>query len=660
MEAFHAESMSLNQTFWAEADTDTRFAVGDQTLWNDIGYGNLPANKRRQFNFNRIKRVVNMISGHQRRNRKSTVIIPVENSDEQTASQLSKVLLWNDQQEGVLETISDAFEGALVTGMNLLQIWVDYRSDPINGNIRVDNTSYNGFLIDPFFRKADLSDCNSLWKRSFLTKRECMSLLPGNVDQIAELPSHEARDGKFQFMPETYGYNMKNLMIYDEYYYRAYRTQKLIVDSQTGETQEWKSNDDEMLKLYLRTYPQVTVINSEVPTVNVAILVQGKVMYDGPNPIGIDSYPFVPVLGYYNPQCPYFPFRIQGVVRGLRDAQYLYNRRKVIELDILESQINSGWVYKENALVNPKDVFLSGQGRGLALKEDAQMTDVQQILAPQIPPSMIQLSEILGKEISEISGVNEELLGSAMDDKAGILSMLRQGAGLTTLQGLFDQLDRSQKLLAKLRMEIVQANFKPGKVQRIIEEAPSPQFFNRSFGKYDAAVEDGMNTTTQRQMQFAQLLQLREIGVPVPDDALLEACTVQDKKKLIDRIVQKQQAAEQMQQMQMQAALQELQAKTNLAQSRAVADQGLGLERLSRIQENKALAVERKASAVKDENLALLNLVKAIKEIDTMDIEQIEKMLTMQSMIKQQEAVSEQESEQKPVQQPAQPVQPTQ
>jgi hypothetical protein len=58
---------------------------------------------------------------------------------------------------------------------------------------------------------------------------------------------------------------------------------------------------------------------------------------------------------------------------------------------------------------------------------------------------MIQLSELLGQEIQQISGVNEELLGSAQDDKAGILSMLRQGAGLTTLQGLFDNLDFATK-----------------------------------------------------------------------------------------------------------------------------------------------------------------------------------------------------------------------
>ena len=638
MEAFYAESLSINQSFWSEAEIDNRFAVGDQTLWNDMGYGNLPANRRRQFNFNRIRRVINMISGHQRRTRKSTIVIPIESSDETTADQFTKLLMWQAQQENTLETISDAFEGALITGMNLLQVWVDYRNDPINGDIKVDNCSYNGFLIDPFFRKPDLSDCNGLWKRSYLTRRECMSLLPDRQEELLKVEGQYTRDDKFQFMPETYGFGQKNLLTYDEFYYRTYRKQKLLADTQTGETMEWKSQSEESLKLYLQTYPTVTVIESEIPTVNVAIVVQGKVMYDGRNPIGIDTYPFVPVLGYYSPQLSSFPWRIQGVVRGLRDAQYLYNRRKIIELDILESQVASGWIYKENALVNPKDVFMSGQGKGIALKADAQMTDVQQIVAPQIPPSMIQLSELLSKEISEISGVNEELTGSAVDDKAGILSMLRQGAGLTTLQGLFDSLDRSQKQLGKIMISIIQSNFGPGKVQRIVGEQPAPQFFNKAFGKFDSAVEEGLNTTTQKQMQFSQLLQLHEAGIAVPADVLLDACTVQDKKKLVDRIKKQQEMQSQMQQAQAQVQLEEVKAKIGLANSRAVADQGLGMERLSRISENKAMAVERRAAAVSDENMALLNLVKAIKEIDSFDIEHMTQLVQMQGMIKAQEA----------------------
>lgn len=633
MSAFYAESITINQSFWGEADTDTRFECGDQTLWNDL-YGNLPVTRRRQFNFNRIRRVVNMISGHQRRNRKSTVVTPVENSDSKTADQFTKVLSWASQQEGILETISDSFQGALVAGMNLLHVWVDYRNDPVSGNIKVDNCSYNSFLLDPFFRKQDLSDCNAIWKRSFVTKKEALSLLPDYKDEVIGLYSQDWRDGKFQFMPESYNYGTKNLLAYDEFYYRDYRKQKMMVDTQTGETMEWKGQDEEGLKLFLQLYPSVTMIEQEVPTVRLSIVVQGKVIYDGPNLLGIDQYPFVPVFAYYNPQLPYYPWRIQGVVRGLRDAQYLYNRRKIIELDILESQVSSGFIYKENALVNPKDVFQAGQGKGIALKEEAQMTDVLPIQAPQIPPSMIQLSEILAREVMEISGVNEELLGSAVDDKAGILSMLRQGAGLTTLQGLFDQLDRSQKLLGKLLIDIIQTNFTPGKVQRIIEEQPTAQFYNKAFGKYDAAVEEGLNTTTQRQMQFAQLLQLRETGVPVPDEVLIEACTVQDKNKLIESIQQQRQSQQQIQEAQIAAQIAKLQADANLSKARAMADEGLGLERVSRIQENQALAVERQAQAKKDEEIGLLNLVKALKEIDDVDINQVEKLLSLARIVK--------------------------
>lgn len=639
MEAFYAQAITINQAFWGEADTDTRFESGDQTVWSDV-YGNLPANRRRQFNFNRIRRVKNMVGGHQRRNRKSTIVVPVENGDAETADQFTKILMWVNNQEGVLETISESFDGALVTGMNFLHVWMDYRNDPVSGNIRVDNCSYNSFLVDPYFRKADMSDCNSIWKRSFLPKRTIISLFPDKAEEIASIPDNDAgsgRDGKFQFMPESYNYGIKNLMTYDEYYYRDYRTQKMLADSITGETTEWMGKDDEQLKLYLAEYPQVTLIEQEVPTVRLAIVVQGKVVFDGPQPSGLDDYPFVPVFAYYNPQMPYMDSRIQGIVRGLRDAQYLYNRRKIIELDILESQMNSGFIYKEDSVVNPLDLYQQqGQGKGIAIKRDANMTDVQPIQAPQIPPSMIELSKILAQEVQEISGVNEELLGSATDDKAGILSMLRQGAGLTTLQILFDQLDHAQKILGKRMIDLIQKNFTPGKVQKILEgERPAPLFYSQAFGTYGAAVEEGLNTTTQKQLELSQRLQLREAGIPISNEDIMEVTTMQGKKKVMENVAKAQQAQEQMQQQQIQLAMQEQQSRIRLSDARATADQGLGVERLSRVEENEALAIERRAAAEKDHDQATLSLIKALKEIDGVDIDQIHKLIALSKLMKE-------------------------
>lgn len=639
MEQAYAESITINQSFWSEADIDSRFKAGDQTLWNDI-YGNLPAFRRRVFNFNRIRRVCNMITGYQRRNRKSTICIPIHDTDQQTADQFSKILIWAMNKDNTLNTLSEAFDGCITTGMNLLSVWMDYRGDPINGDIRVDNVSYNGYLIDPFFKKHDMSDCNFLWTRKWMTKQQIKSLLPDRKKDIESLWANSSRDGKFQFMPESYNYGMKNLLTYDEYWYRDFRTQKLLVDIKTGETMEWKGKDDD-LDIFLHKFPEITTIDNEIQTTKVAICVQGKVFYNGPNPMGIDQYPFVPVLAYYEPQLPYFPWRIQGVVRGLRDAQYLYNRRKVIELDILESQINSGFKYKADALVNPKDIFLQGQGRGLALKQEANMSDVEQIQAPAVPSSMIELSKILGEEIQQISGVNEELLGSATDDKAGVLSMLRQGAGLTTLQTLFDQLDNSQKLLGRIFMDLIQTNFSPGKIQHIIQDQPSAQFYSKAFGQYDCSIEEGMYNATQRQLQFQQLMSMKELGFPIPTNFLLEASTLQNKKELLEAIGQEEKQQADQQKMQLEMTIENQKAIIKDLESRAEANAGLALERASRVQENRALAVERLSASEKDRDIGTLNLVKAMKELEGMDISHLQQLLSMANAIKSQESPDE-------------------
>lgn len=643
MDYTYAKNITINQSFWSEAELDNRFKVGDQTLWNDL-YGNLPMFRRRTFNFNRIRRIINMITGYQRQHRKSTVVVPVEGSDEGTADIFSKLLFHVNTQGKVLPTISEAFEGALTTGMNLLSVWMDYSQDPVNGDVRVDNVSYNGYLIDPFFKKMDLSDCNSLWTRKYFSRTQVKALIPGREDEIDHLQSTGNRDGKFQFLPESYSYAMNDLLMYDEFWYLDSRKQKMIVDVSSGETSQWKGNDED-LNEFVKFYPNVVVIDSIIPTVKLALVVQGKVMYHGPNPLGLDCYPFVPVWGYYEPQIPDFPFRVQGVVRGLRDAQYLYNRRRIIELDILESQVTSGWKYKENALVNPDDVFLEGQGRGIALRAEAQMTDAEKIAPPEVPPSMLQLSEILGREISEISGVNEELLGAADDDKAGVLSMLRQGAGLTTLQILFDQLDESQKILGNMCVSLIQQNWTPGKVQRITNGKPSDQFYNRAFGKYDAVIEEGLNTITQRQLQFRQLLEIREIGVQVPVELLIESSTLQNKKELKDAITAQEQQASQMQMQQQNMQLEVLKAQIEDLRSRAMANEGLGVERASRVHENRALAVERIAEAQKDRDLGTLDRIKAVKELTEMDLNQLEKALEIIRSIQEGQKVSEEERE---------------
>jgi len=632
MEESHTINAQANQTYWLEGTKDVRFKAGDQSIWNEL-YTNYPTFQKRQFNFNRIRRIVNMVTGHQRRNRKATTVLPMEGADELTSDQFSKILSWVYSSSNFYHTLSEAFEGAITTGMNLLSIWMDYREDPINGDLRIDNLSYNGIMMDQFFRKADLSDANFMWTRKYLSKEQIASLIPERRKEIMEM-SGSRGDDKFIFQPENININNTKLLSYDEYWHLDYRSATILVDAQSGETMEWTGKKEE-LKTFKQQFPQITTQKIQKKTVKLAVVVQNRVMYDGPNPYGIDKYPFIPVLAYFEPDIPYYEWKIQGIVRSLRDAQFLYNRRKVIELDMLESQINSGVDVMEDSLVDDEDAFKSGQGIARFIKKDAPLgtKSIEQIQPPQLPSSVMQLSQQLGEEINQISGVNEELLGSADDDKAGILSMLRQGAGLTTLQTLFDNLDRSQKLVGQITMELIQKNFSPGKIQRILGEQPAEQFYNKSFQKYDTVVAEGLLTETQRKTSFITLLEMQKMDIQIPVEILIEKAPIPEKKDLLEAIQKQQQAAQKQAEQTQQMQMAELQSRIDLANARGISDTGLGIERVSRVEENRELAKERRAQAIENISDARLNRVKAIKEIEDLDVEKIRKAIEILQML---------------------------
>ena len=639
MEDNYNQYISQTQAFWNEARIDQRFVAGDQSLWHEI-YSHIPMNRRKQFNFNRMRRIVNMISGHQRKHRKATVVAPIEGSDEEAADQFTDIVSWAYARDNVYNTISDAFEnGSLITGISLLNPWLDFTNDPASGDLKINHLSYNSFMMDSYFRKMDLSDCSFIWTRKWLSKYEINLLLPGREDEVNGMSRTSNRDQRFYYMPENYNFTIRDLLPYDEYWYQTTRKAKILYDTKSGEVMEWKGDNKDALQLFLNQYPEIKVKKIEKASTRLAIVVNNRVMFDGPNPLGIDRYPFVPVVGYHDPDNTGLQWRLQGVVRGLRDAQFLYNRRKVIELDILESQINSGMKVMEGSLVDNNDVLKSGQGQPVFIKSTAPlgMGSIEQMQSPAIPPTTIQLSEMLGNEINQISGVNEELLGSADDSQSGILASLRQGAGLVTLQKLFDQLDMSQKLLGELTIDIIQNNFTYGKVKRILNKEPSPQFFNKAFQKYDCKVAEGLLTDTQQKLEFMQYLQMKEMGIEIPAEMMIDKAPIHGKKELKEAIMKREQQQAELSQQQSQLQLQAMQVDNQTKMSYSASQEALAQERLAKIQLEQAVNAERIQRADEDRTGSMLNLVKALKELEQMDLTNIEHKLNLLKGLEEEE-----------------------
>jgi hypothetical protein len=641
MDNDYNNNISLWSIFWKEGNIATRLYSGDSSLMAQSNQTVL-SSQSNSYYFNRVLPVNNMISGYQMRNRKSSVIIPSSNGDNSTADQWTKIILNIFSKENVYDLISEAFlAGPIISGMSLIEAYIDYTDDPLNGDVKYKHYAYNEFMIDPYFRdSAKLSDASFIRTRTYMTHSAAAAVMPPvHYDSIMALAGNStgmARDGKFQYEPEAFGYTQGNKISFDRYFYRDYRKAKKIYDKMTGLCVDVSYFDTLDIDTMLAENPLLDMIEMTIPTVRLAIQIQDKIFYDGPNPLGIDDYPFVPFIGYYVKQMPYMYQRIFGVNKGLLDPQILFNRRVILTADYCESVVNSGWIFKENAPLDVRHLFQTGQGRIIPIKRDAQITDVQQIQPPQIPPTFFTLQETFDKEIYNCAGISEENMGKIVqDDSSGYLAALRQGAGLTSLQPIFDRLDSSQCRLTDLTMDIIQKNYTIGKIKALLEgEEPAPLFYNKAFGKYRSTAELGFNTITQKQMAFAQKLELRKAGIQIPDESMIEDAAFQNKDKMLEQMKQASQQAQQSQQMQMQVQMQELQARSELSKARAAADMGLYAQRTSGVETNRALAIQKLHEANKYDEAATLDKIKALKELESMDLEHLARLIEMVQALK--------------------------
>lgn len=631
MTDFYTNSLVMNQSFLTQANIDSRFYVGDPTVSSEVY--NEPVVDQNPLFFNKSQIIINTTSGYERNNRSNIVCIPIDNGDQKTADQMTKVMAQSMRSSDGYNILSDAYQGALITGINLIQVWLDFRDDPVSGEVKMDNLSYNSFLIDPFFKKRDLSDCNAIWKRSYLTRDACKSLIPDKKDIIDQLNGSYDND-KFPYMLENSTVD-KSLLSYDEFYYRDYRKKINLIDSQNSMTIEWTGNK-EGLKKFLLEYPHIQVQETMAPTVNLALLVAGKVLFNGRNTLNIDSYPFIPIITKFNPEMEDYALKIRGLMRELRDSQYIYNRLRKSQLEAVDSQSTAGYIVKESSMVNIDEFLKPAPLKLIRRKKGSSPDDVQLIPTKDINPSLIELTNLFNSDFSEITGASEELLGQTVDNMSGVALLARQKAGLTTLKPLMDSLQAAQRTLGLKLIDIIQHNFVPSKVERIINDKPTQEFYTGAFKKYDCAVTEGYSTATQKEYQYLQLINMKmNANIQIPDEVILNAAPIQNKQEVIDMIAQKQQQEQQMEQQQSQMNLQEQQATIGMMEAQKQKDMALSDKYHSNVTSNQFDLLYKTAESKRDEQKVNIDAIKALESLNNIDPEKIKQLIELSRILQE-------------------------
>lgn len=556
-----------------------------------------------------------MITGYQRQHRKSINYIPTEGGDPQTTDQYTRIITHVANAGAIHEQFSRACEQSCVQGMALLQPYLDYTGDDqAQGQLKVKLWEYNAFLIDPYFREPDASDAQFIWCQEYISKKEAESRFPGKLEQIAPMAGTPQRYGSFYFLPENYNMARNDLMVLSYVWYKWKRKKKRLYSRSRNQFFDFAGGQENLDRI-LYAIEDMEEVNVEVPTWKLAVVLNDQLMFQGDNPLGFDGCPMVPIYWNYEPHNNYYDLRVRGLVRTMRDSNYLLNRRIIINHDISEATINQGWKRKVGAVANEDNLKKSGQGWDVIINEGYELTDCEKILPSSVPESDMALADQLRSLIFATSGVDLENWSAQNDRQASSLTtMLKQAANLMVLQKYFDQWDYALKVLGDRLLQVVLNNWSAEKVKLLIGEEPSPFFYSKIFSKYQVIVEEGELTPTQQNMQAQSLMDINQaFGREVfPPSMIVPHLNITGKAQAIQFLQQQEQQAQAVQQEATtiqhafdEAKLKELYAKAAAQiatarerHGRAEADIGLFEERLSEITHNRAMATKAKMEAL--------------------------------------------------------------
>lgn len=585
-----------------EAHKDFKYCIDDP--WTAQDKARFRDENREILNFNITRRIVKMITGYERRNRLALTIGPAEGSDDKVAGQFTGVIMpLMDNYHGY-EIMSDAFEmGSLITGGNLVEPYLDRK-----GQIQFSRKPYNKFLLDPGFFKRDLSDCGYviIHEEGMLTA-DVKSLIPGKDQTIEDYAKQTEAQVTLPYSAyKGRGRDEGKRCNYSAFWERTTKKVHIVANRAGGQQFRWDGKD-ERIKQALAAYPmQLVSYDDYKETVIFSAYVNGKCVHKGPDPNKIDDYPFVLVSGFWYPEYDDLSKKLQGVVRPTRDPQREVSKRLSKILDIIDSQVSSGMMAEEKSLVDPDDLHASGQGKGIMIKEN-KFAVVKRIEPPDVPQGLFQLNRDLQTFINDIAGVNESLFGSdeLKAQVSGYLTKLRQGQALTALQDLFDNMRFAKKQLGFKLIKLIQANYKPRRIMRIINEQPIQQFYTQDLASFDVSPQEALLTETQCQMFYNELVWLKGQGAPITWRMLVDYFPTQFPEKLKQML-----QAEEQRQQQMQAEQhKEKQLLDQMRTAKIQADVGRAQERHANVEEHHADAA--------------LARVKTAKEMQDMDFNQL-------------------------------------
>ena len=609
--------------FINKADKCDKFFAGDQWLQSDLNA--LALQRRPAITINKIISTLGTLFGEQIYNRSETIFRPSSGATPQLAETLTKVYKQIGQNNQLAWARSELFADGVIRSRGFLDVRLDF-TDSMIGEVRVDNLNSKNVVIDPDAEEYDPDKWNDVFTTKWVTPQDVAVLFSEDDAEYLKIKDgssfpygydsiERVRDRFGGVLPLAGYYGIhephglrRNIRLLDRQY-RKLDKQLHFVDVKTGDMRPVPHSwDRDRIALVLEKAGGILSTTKKlVKRIRWTVTADNVVLHDDWSP-----YKHFTVVPYF----PYFRYgRTIGLVENLLGPQELLNKVSSQELHVVNTTANSGWKLKAGALKNMsiEELEQKGASTGLVIELD-DIQNAEKIQPNQTPQGLDRISYKAEEHIKTISNISDSMQGFDREDVAAKAIQAKQSRGSINMTKVMDNLERTDYLLARNILDIVQEYYTEPRVMNITHddllmqsETVEVNTYNEAtgqiendltLGEYDIIITSTPYRATLEDSQFEQAMAMREAGVAVPDDVLIENSRLQRKAEILKKMQGDQNSPEAQAQRQLQARAQEaevvkLESEAMQKQADAQLKQAKTQQALAQIeQENARIQIE--------------------------------------------------------------------
>jgi len=568
-----------------EAKEDYDFALGDQ--WSEEDRQALADQGRPCLTFNRIRPLINLVTGYQRENTARIKVNPEGGEDRIFSEVMDRTIKAIDKWSHLTYKLGYFFDDGCYCGKGFLEAILDYQKDPIRGELHFKQRSPYQILPDPDNLEYDLNWGRYCFKAVKLSKAELKELYPKKKDIIDNFlednddPSvsapgvilKEGDDDDYGNRPNTTtvtkeedgddesDFDDDEKFLVKEYWHTKMVDRFFVIDKENGEPKKFEKKEE--ADLFVTSQAFGKVIERRVPEMHVSAMCAGWILQEdelSPFEPYYSGFPFFRLLADWAPNAASETFRVQGMVRPLKDPQREKNKSKSQNLHILNTQANSGWVGDDNALTPEGWTQLEKMGSkpGITVKKKPG-AELREILPKGPNAGMIQREEKADEEFKQISGINPDLMGFQEGTSSGRAISMRIKQAILALVRLFSNYRYSKEIIGNFLLQMVPMLFDDKKLMKVIgpeymKKALDPEKYPQGLNeghikafltmvadnKYDVYVTEADQNSTIRFEIFQELTELLKAGAPIPVELLIDYMDLPNSEEVKQKVKEQQ------------------------------------------------------------------------------------------------------------------------